>query len=76
MAVAVADQACDQIVAGGPFDHVFACGIDIRDPHDIGVVKAGAEFVKVMRASGCSGAVGARRSRGPRSPDARLSIQR
>ncbi len=46
IAMAAGFQPCDQIIAAGPFDGLFACGIDGRDKDGIGVVEAGAEVVE------------------------------
>ena len=61
VAVAVGDQARDQIVAGGAGDRVFARRIDIGDGDDVGLVEAGAEFLEQVATGGYSGAAGARR---------------
>ena len=46
VAVAVADQTCDQIIAGCAFNGVFASGKNVCDADHIGVVEAGAEIIE------------------------------
>ena len=44
--VTMADQTSYQIVAGGTGDQVFASGVNIENPNNVGVVEAGAKVVK------------------------------
>ena len=66
MAVAVADQPGDQVVAVGARDRLLARGVDLGDADDVGLVEAGAEILESDVTAASSGAAGARRSPGPR----------
>ena len=42
------DETRNETIAVGTGDRLFSRGIDIGDAHDIGIVKTGAELIKVM----------------------------
>ena len=46
VAVAVTNEASDEVFAGCSGYRVFSRGKDFGDPHDVGIVEARAEVVK------------------------------